>query len=105
MVSPDGCIPPPIHGLILHSPFTGILPLDTIRTGECLGRTDGMCALSSFLTSQYEAEKLANYQFACFANYTITAPTNGNDYDGTVTNTTAGIVVSPGEITAAFFAS
>ncbi|KAK0286942.1 hypothetical protein LTR35_004411 [Friedmanniomyces endolithicus] len=93
------------HKFIRMRLNNGILPLDTIRTGECLGRTDGMCALSSFLTSQYEAEKLANYQFACFANYTITAPTNGNDYDGTVTNTTAGIVVSPGEITAAFFAS
>ncbi|KAK0945512.1 hypothetical protein LTR29_003117 [Friedmanniomyces endolithicus] len=93
------------HKFIRMRLNNGILPLETIRTGECLGRTDGMCALSSFLTSQYEAEKLANYQFACFANYTITAPTNGNDYDGTVTNTTAGIVVSPGEITAAFFAS
>jgi hypothetical protein len=78
----------------------GIVPLNTIRTGECLGRTDGMCALDKFLASQWEAEKLANYQFACFANYTIIDPTNGNDYDGTITNTTGGVIFNPGEITA-----
>ncbi|KAK5688757.1 hypothetical protein LTS10_000735 [Elasticomyces elasticus] len=78
----------------------GIVPLGTIRTGECLGRTDGMCALDDFLASQWQAEELANYQFACFANYTILAPTNGNDYDGTVNAETGGIVVSPGQITA-----
>ena len=79
----------------------GILPLDTIRGGYCLGRTDGLCAMDQFLASQYEAETLANYQFACFANYTIVDPTNGNDYDGTLSNGTAGINVYPGEITAA----
>ncbi|KAK5718140.1 hypothetical protein LTR17_015862 [Elasticomyces elasticus] len=78
----------------------GIVPLDTIRTGECLGRTDGMCALDDFLASQWQAEELANYDFACFGNYTILAPTNGNDYDGTVNAETGGIVVSPGQITA-----
>ena len=78
----------------------GILPLDTIRGGYCAGRTDGLCALDDFLASQYEAEKLANYQFACFANYTVTAPFNGRDWDGTVDNGTAGIVVHPGTITA-----
>ena len=78
----------------------GIIPLETIRGGYCVGRTDGLCAQDSFLASQWEAEKLANYQFACFANYTIINPTNGNDYDGTITNTTGGIIVSPGEITA-----
>jgi len=78
----------------------GILPLNTIRGGYCEGRTDGLCALDDFLASQYEAEKLANYQFACFANYTLTDPTNGNDYDGTVNNSTGGVVVSPGQITA-----
>ncbi|TKA83048.1 hypothetical protein B0A55_00855 [Friedmanniomyces simplex] len=93
------------HKFIRMRLNNGILPLETIRTGECLGRTDGMCPLDSFLASQWEAEKLANYQFACFANYTITAPTNGNDYDGAVNNGTAGIVVSPGEITAEYFAS
>ncbi|KAK3075030.1 hypothetical protein LTR53_002000 [Teratosphaeriaceae sp. CCFEE 6253] len=83
----------------------GIIPLETIRTGECLGRTDGLCALDGFLASQWQAEQLANYQFACFANYTILAPTNGNDYDGTVNNGTAGIVVSPGRITAEYLES
>ena len=78
----------------------GILPLDTIRGGYCLGRTDGLCSMEDFLASQYEAVKLANYQFACFANYTLIAPFNGNDWDGTVTNETAGIVVHPGTITA-----
>ena len=79
----------------------GILPLDTIRGGSCLGRTDGLCAMDDFLAGQYEAEALADYQFACFANYTIVDPFNGNDYDGTVNNGTAGINVYPGEITAA----
>ncbi|KAK3678509.1 hypothetical protein LTR78_001806 [Recurvomyces mirabilis] len=83
----------------------GIVPLDTIRTGECLGRTDGLCALPKFLASQFQAEKLANYQFACFANYTIVNPTNGNDYDGTVNNMTGGVVVGPGMITAEYLAS
>lgn len=78
----------------------GILPIETIRGGQCAGRTDGLCALDSFLASQYQAEELANYQFACFANYTLNAPFNGNDYDGYVTNETAGITVSPGELTA-----
>ncbi|EMC99773.1 hypothetical protein BAUCODRAFT_145151 [Baudoinia panamericana UAMH 10762] len=83
----------------------GIVPLNTIRTGECLGRTDGLCSLPNFLKSQYEAEQLANYQFACFANYTIVNPYNGNDYDGTISNTTGGITVHPGQITAQYLES
>lgn len=83
----------------------GILPLETIRTGQCLGRTDGLCALGDFLASQYESSELANYQFACFANYTIINPYNGNDYDGTITNTTGGIVVNPGTVIDAYIAS
>lgn len=82
----------------------GIVPLNTIRGGYCEGRTDGMCAMDDFLTSQWEAEKLANYQFACFANYTVIKPGNGNDYDGTITNTTGGIIVNPGTITAEYIA-
>lgn len=78
----------------------GILPLETIRGGRCAGRTDGMCAMEDFLASQWEAEKLANYQFACFANYTVVSPFDGRDWDGTVTNSTPGIVVHPGTITA-----
>ena len=46
--------------------------------------------MDKFLASQYENMKLANYQFACFANYTVLNPTNGNDYDGTVNNKTGG---------------
>lgn len=80
----------------------GILPLDTIRGGRCAGRPDGLCAMDDFLASQYEAEKLANYQVACFANYTLTDPFNGADYDGTVYNGTPGVVFHPGEITAAY---
>jgi hypothetical protein len=62
----------------------GILPLSTIRGGGCAGRTDGMCSLSNFLQSQSNAYALSNYQFACFGNYTIPNPTNGEDYDGTI---------------------
>lgn len=83
----------------------GILPLNTIRGGYCEGRTDGLCALDDFLASQWEAESLANYQFACFSNYSIVAPTNGNDYDGTINNATDGIVFSSGEITAEYIDS
>jgi hypothetical protein len=80
----------------------GILPLNTIRGGQCSGRTDGLCAMDDFLASQADAEELANYQFACFANYTLNDPYNGNDYDGTVSNDTAGITVHPGMITAEY---
>ena len=50
-----------------------ILPLNTIRGGKCkvAGRTDGLCPLTNFLDSQADAERLANYQFICFANYTV----------------------------------
>ena len=62
----------------------GILPLDTIRGGACKGRSDGMCAINSFLQSQADAYTLSNYDFACFGNYTIADPTSGKDYDGTI---------------------
>jgi Histidine phosphatase superfamily (branch 2) len=62
----------------------GILPLSTIRGGACGNRTDGLCALSSFLQSQENAYKLSNYDYACFANYTITNPLSGKDYDGAI---------------------
>ncbi|MCJ1456883.1 hypothetical protein MMC28_007249 [Mycoblastus sanguinarius] len=68
----------------------GILPLDTIRGGACgnsttgAGRPDGMCAMSNFLQSQANAYALSNYDYACFGNYTIADPTNGHDYDGTI---------------------
>ena len=80
----------------------GILPIETIRGGYCAGRTDGLCALDSFLASAYNAETLANYQFACFANYTINDPFDGFDFDGTVHNGTSEITVYPGMITAEY---
>nr|POF17791.1 sh3 domain-containing protein [Quercus suber] len=82
-----------------------LVPLDTIRTGECLGRTDGLCPLPAFLASQYTAQTLANYDFACFANYSIIRPTNGNDYDGTIDAQTGGIVLSEGTLTAEYIES
>lgn len=62
----------------------GILPIGSIRGGACEGRTDGMCAMSSFLQSQEKAYALSNYDYACFANYTLSKPTSGKDYDGTI---------------------
>lgn len=78
------------HKFIRMRLNNGILPLATIRGGQCQGRTDGLCSLENFLASQYQAEELANYDFACFANYTILNATNGNDYDGTISNSTRG---------------
>ena len=78
----------------------GILPLNTIRGGGCGNRTDGLCALSGFLASQTNANAMANYQYACFGNYSIVNATNGNDYDGTISNLTAGVLHYPGLITA-----
>lgn len=62
----------------------GILPLNTIRGGACEGRMDGMYAIGKFIGSRTDAYKLANYDFACFGNYTVAGPTSGEDYDGTV---------------------
>lgn len=62
----------------------GILPLSTIRGGFCGNRTDGLCPLNAFLKSQASAYDLSNYNYACFANYTIDYPDNGTDYDGTI---------------------
>lgn len=74
----------------------GILPLDTLRGGACVGRTDGLCAMESFLSTQANAYEMSNYDYACFGNYSIVQPLNGNDYDGTITNTTAGVLHYPG---------
>lgn len=65
----------------------GILPLSTIRGGACGNRTDGMCSLSNFLASQQNAYNLSNYNYACFANYTISS-SNLPDYDGAIQNGT-----------------
>jgi hypothetical protein len=62
----------------------GIVPLATIRGGGCSGRTDGLCSLSNFLKSQATAYSLSNYQYACFANYTIANGTSGRDFDGAI---------------------
>jgi hypothetical protein len=61
-----------------------VVPLHTIRGGACQGRTDGLCAMESFVGSQANSSALANYQFACFGNYTIANATSGRDYDGTI---------------------
>ena len=86
------------HKFIRMRLNNGILPLDTIRGGSCAGRTDGMCAIEDFLASQYQAEELANYQFACFANYTLVNPFNGTDFDGTINSSTPGVIVYPGGV-------
>lgn len=88
------------HKFIRMRLNNAVLPIDSIRGGKCAGRSDGLCPLENFLQAEWEAEKLANYQFACFANYTVTSTDNGRDWDGTVTNSTPGIVVHSGEITA-----
>ncbi|KAK6334071.1 hypothetical protein TWF696_002573 [Orbilia brochopaga] len=62
----------------------GILPLSSIRGGACAGRSDGLCEIQRFLQSQANATALANYQYACFGNYTVDNPTSGKDYDGTI---------------------
>jgi hypothetical protein len=76
----------------------GIVPLDSIRGGKCEGRSDGLCKLDDFVASQADAEKLANYDYACFTNYTLVEPLNGNDYDGRVDEDTPGVVVNPGRL-------
>lgn len=64
----------------------GILPLDSIRGGACEGRSDGLCPLSDFIRSQANSTNLANYQYACFGNYSISTDDvlTGKDYDGTI---------------------
>ena len=76
----------------------GIVPLDSIRGGQCRGRSDGLCGLDAFVASQADAEELANYDYACFTNYTLVEPLNGNDYDGRVDEGTPGVVVDPGRL-------
>lgn len=64
----------------------GILPIDTIRGGACEGRTDGLCPLSDFVRSQDNSTYLANYQYACFGNYSVSYEevVSGKDWDGTI---------------------
>jgi hypothetical protein len=66
----------------------GILPLNTIKGGACgnytSGRVDGMCALGDFMRSQQNNTVMANYNYSCFGNYTITDPTSGKDFDGAI---------------------
>ncbi len=66
----------------------GILPLNSIRGGACgnatTGRVDGLCALQDFIKSQQNTTALANYQYACFGNYTVANATSGKDFDGTI---------------------
>lgn len=76
----------------------GIVPLDTIRGGQCEGRSDGLCSLDDFIASQADAEKLANYDYVCFTNYTLVEPLNGHDYDGRINESTPGVIVNPGRL-------
>lgn len=64
----------------------GILPLNSIRGGACEGRSDGMCPLADFVRSQENSTNLANYQYACFGNWSITYEDvlSAQDYDGTI---------------------
>jgi hypothetical protein len=64
----------------------GIVPLSSVRGGHCGNRTDGLCPFDSFIASQAGSYNLSNYDFVCFANYTIDYPNNGPDYDGTLFN-------------------
>lgn len=66
----------------------GILPLSTIQGGACEGRTDGLCSMDNFLSSQANAYEMSNYNYACFGNYTIANATSGENYNGAITNTT-----------------
>lgn len=74
----------------------GIVPLDSIRGGQCRGRSDGLCPLDKFVESQTEAMKLANYDFVCFANYTLPVNTSaGFDWDGTISAAAPGMLACP----------
>lgn len=77
-----------IHKFIRMRLNNGIVPLNSIRGGACgtstSGRIDGMCALEDFIKSQENSTALANYQYACFGNYTVTNATSGKDFDGTI---------------------
>jgi len=76
----------------------GIVPLDSIRGGLCKGRSDGLCSLDNFVASQADAEELANYDYACFKNYTLVEPLNGHDYNGRIDESTPGVIVNPGRL-------
>ncbi|KAI5476528.1 hypothetical protein MNV49_007538 [Pseudohyphozyma bogoriensis] len=50
-----------------------VVPLDSIDGGFCGGRNDGLCELDKFVASQANASAVANYQYACYGNYTTPA--------------------------------
>lgn len=64
----------------------GIVPLASIRGGACEGRTDGLCPLDKFIESQSNSSAMANYQYACFGNWSIgrEEALSGKDWDGTI---------------------
>lgn len=76
------------HKFIRMRLNNAILPLNTIEGGKCgdgtSGRLDGLCELSAFLDSQADAFEKSNYQYACFANYTLHNSTTHVDYDGAI---------------------
>jgi hypothetical protein len=59
-----------------------VVPLSSIRGGQCKGRSDELCPLEDFLESQAKARERANYRQACFGDYE--GPKDGSDVDGTV---------------------
>lgn len=77
-----------VHKFVRMRLNNGIVPLNTIRDGVCgdkeTGRIDGMCALKDFLSNQEKITALANYQYACFGNYTIDDMKSVRDWDGTI---------------------
>jgi hypothetical protein len=40
--------------------------------------------LGDFMRSQQNNTVMANYNYSCFGNYTITDPTSGKDFDGAI---------------------
>lgn len=74
------------HKFIRQRLNRGIVPLASIRGGACEGRTDGLCPLADFVRSQENSTSLANYQYACFGNYSVSRDQalSGKDWDGTI---------------------
>lgn len=75
------------HKFIRMRLNNGVLPLASIRGGLCAGRLDGMCSVEDFIASQKGSDALANYQYACFGNWTVPEAEvmTGMDFDGTIT--------------------
>jgi len=55
-----------------------VMPLASIQGGYCAGREDGLCPLAGFRQALAQATRKANYQFACFGNYTLPGSFTGD---------------------------